>query len=152
MKLFFHLLVASFFVSAPFSALANDQCTKCRDFRLGVNPKLIPSRDARCVPFTQPHPRKVLLRLTLKNGKKRTYTKKNAGTDDCIMVGRHWLRDKTEKMYICNDENHASYPYEDVQAIAHQEKYERVPENTACLFGRDICPEIGYPKIEPVKQ
>lgn len=149
MNKFFYLLVATFFAlaSIPVQALEKDE--DCGIYCHGYSRKIIPNKDVRCVPFTQPHPDTVVLTLTLKDGSTRPYRKVNAGTDDCIPVGRHWLRDKTVSMTICNDENHADYPYEDVQAVAHQEKMARVKENVACLFGRDICQELGYKYTSP---
>ena len=143
MKQFFYLVaLALIIVCAPYQVHAQEQtCTNCEDFKRGVNPKLIPSHDARCVPFTQSRPGKISLFLTLKDGGKRTYTK-NAGKDDCIMVGRHWLRNKTVSMIICNDEYHADYPIEDVLAVASQSKMSRA--NEACLSGREICKDLGY--------
>lgn len=148
MKKFFHLLVALLLVTAPHAVYAQED-EDCGIYCHGYSRKITPSPDVRCVPFTQPHPDTVVLTLTLKDGSTRPYRKVNAGTDDCIKVGRHWLRDKTVSMTICNEENHADYPYADVQAVAHQGKMARVKENVACLFGRDICQKLGYKYMPP---
>lgn len=144
MKKFFHLLVVLLLVAVPYTAYAQEKDADCGIYCHGYSRKIIPNKDVRCVPFTQPHPDTVVLTLTLKDGSTRPYRKVNAGTDDCIMVGRYWLRDKTESMTICNKENHADYPYEDVQAVASQPKMARPIENTACLYGREVCKELGY--------
>lgn len=142
MRSFFHLIVISIFSIAPYSAYAGARCEDCRIFRHGVHRRIVPSPDTRCVPFVQQYFGTVYLRLNLKNGGTRPYTKKNAAKEDCIVVGRHWLRNKTDSAYICNRENHADYPLEDVHELASQPKMSR--ENEACLFGKDRCEEMRY--------
>lgn len=137
----FYVLVALLALGAP--ALAGGPiCDDCDVFRHGVHRKVTPTPHTRCVPFVQSQRGDVLLRLDLKNGKTRSYRKKNASTVDCIVVGRSWLKDQTASMFICNDDNHAVYPYEDVQAVSAGAKMSRA--NEACLFGQEVCGQMGY--------
>lgn len=137
-----------FLISVALAALGSPvlagglECDDCELYKRGVHRQVVPTPDTVCVPFVQPRRGSVLLRLNLKNGQSRPYTKKNAGTVDCISVGRYWLQELTESMYICDDFNHADYPYADVQAVARQPKRSR--DNEACLFGREPCRSMGY--------
>lgn len=122
------------------------KCDDCELVQRGVHRQVIPTPDVVCVFFVQPQKGNVLLRLNLKDGTSRPYTKKNANTVDRICVGRHWLRELTESMYICDDFNHAVYPYEDVQMVGAKPKMSR--EGGACLLGKEKCVSLGF-KVGP---
>jgi len=134
-------LAALVAVALPSVVLAKQQCDDCDVFQKGVQRVIIPADDLVCIYFVQPHRDKVLLRLDLKSGKKRLYTKENAGPGDKICVGRHWVRDSVS-MYLCDTDNHAAYDAIDTDVVAKKAKHSREAE--ACLFGKEKCKEMGY--------
>jgi len=134
-------LAALVAVALPSAALSKQQCDDCGIFQKGPQRVIIPANDVVCVYFVQPHRDKALLRLDLKSGKKRHYTKDNADTSDKICVGRHWVRDSAS-MYLCDTENHATYDATDTGVVSKKARHSRDAE--ACLFGKVKCKEMGY--------
>jgi len=144
-KLFYVVAAVIALLSPAFAGERN--CEDCDLYRHGVHRQVIPTPDTVCVYFVQPKAGNILLRLALKNGTTRPYTKKNAGTTGCIPVGRDWLRQATAASYLCNDVNHFDYAQEGmIEALAKKPKYSRDVE--ACLFGKTKCREMGYPAYE----
>lgn len=127
--------------AASHAASAKEQCDNCETFRKGVSRKIIPTDNIVCIYFTQPSEGDVLLRIDLKDGSVRPYTKKRAGKTDRICVGRHWVQNASS-MLICNSENHALYAAEHIEQVA--KKAATSKEGEACLHGKARCKTMGY--------
>ena len=136
-------VLALFGATIPVFAVADSgkECTDCDTFRKGVNRKVVPVDDLVCIYFVQPAVDDVLLRIDLKNGQTRKYTKKAAGVSGKFCVWRGWVK-QASTMYVCDTDNHADYLPQHVAVVAEKSKDSREAE--ACLFGKDTCAKMGY--------
>lgn len=135
------LLSLGLLVSGAASAAPIEKCDNCETFRKGISRQVVPAKDVVCIYLTQPSVDDVLLRIDLKDGTARPYTKKRAGKTDRICVGRHWVQ-QAAKMMVCNSSNHADYEQQHVDIVAGKATHSRVGE--ACLYGKTKCREMGY--------
>lgn len=144
-KLFLNCLLAICFAAPLSSAFAgNVDCEDCQLFKHGVHRQVIQTPDVVCFWFVQSQPSNVLLKLYLKNGTVRPYTRKNAGTHDRICVGRSWVRQMTTQSFICNDNNHFDYGRAEwLEVLATKPRLSE--QIQACLEGRKNCAAMGYP-------
>lgn len=148
LRAFFIALAVAFALGTPAHAV-DPTCEDCDLFRKGVHREVIPTSDVVCVPFMQEKRGNVLLRLQLKDGTSRPYSKKNADKVGCIFVGRSWLVKAKAGSFICNDENNADYSDAD---LADMSRMGRLPkkvsadrrEHEACLLGKQECGKRGY--------
>lgn len=144
----FYVMAASIALISPAFA-GNIECEDCNLYEHGVHRHIIPTNDLVCFWFVQPKPENVLLKLYLRDGSVRPYTKdaRHAGTHGHICVGRSWVRQMTTQSFICNDVNHFDYGIPlMVTALAQKQRDSRDVE--ACLFGKDRCRKMGYPAYQ----
>lgn len=139
--MFAKMLLAAILAVASSVVASAQKCDDCETFKQGVHRKVIPVNDLVCIYFVQPTVDDVLLRIDLKNGKSRKYTKKAVGKSGKICVWRGWVTQATT-MYICNSSNNADYPAVDTAFVAQKQK--EVREGEACLYGSKKCAEMGY--------
>ncbi len=144
MRMVFYVLVAFIALCSP--ALAGERdCEDCYVVKHGVHRKVIPTPDYTCFFFVQPHRGNVYLKLYLRDGRIRPYTKQNAPTHGRICVGRSWVRLMTEESFICDEKtSHFVYGVRGmIETLATKPAYSRAVE--ACLNGKDECNRMGYP-------
>lgn len=135
-------------LSIPGLADAAWECDDCDVFRNGVHRQVIPTDDLACVSFEQSQRGPVVLRINFPNREPRYYSRPNAGTNDRICVGRHWVLNSVD-MLLCNEQNHAIFNTKDTQAVASKPRDSRA--NTACLLGEEECGARGFKTLNLAK-
>lgn len=135
------LLFLLFF--APIAASAElEKCDDCEAFREGVHRTIIPTDDLACIYYVQPSRGTVVLRITLDSGVVRHYAKEDAPATGRFCPGRSWVRDATT-LYLCGAHGNYLYGTASTDVIAAKPKEEK--GEVGCLFGADVCAQMGYP-------
>jgi hypothetical protein len=136
------LLAAFALMATPATAGSNKcQSYECSVHKHGVHRTIVPTDDYVCLYYIQPTPQKVTLYVYLRDGRVLPYESKKLATKWRICIGRTWL-DQTDRMRMCDDDNHATYRPEHIDALKTKPKYSEA--NTACLFGSVKCKEMGF--------